>query len=214
MRRNTRIALCALAATWALLVFAANGFYATQSRTAQSTYGISLAFLAATSLGLIVWLIYIAILGTPDDQRKAATYKFRWMLTFLAGWVAGADGLAVLAGRSYPLNGTPLWTRLTPVHVVGGLGLLVVLYFRFRWLRIHADSLCSAVVRKRFERFEWVLVRVVWGLMVLSDISRGLLDGYWQSALFFLFVLVMALLVRLRFGRLLKPPAVKSPSFD
>jgi hypothetical protein len=214
MQRKARIALGALAAACVALVCAVHGFQAETDTTAQAVFGIGVALSAAATLGPSVWLIYLAIQGTPDDLREAAAYKFRWMLATLASLVLVADALVIFDGNRPSAESIAFGARLKPIHVLGAVALLIIFYFRFRWLRIYADSGRSAAVRKKFERFEIALVRIVWGLIVLQDVSREFFDGFRQRAAF----VVLGVTTIVSIGHLLqtwrKRRVIPSPTFD
>lgn len=212
MRVTARIALIVLVAIWALLVYAVHGYQSGQSRPAQATLGIGIALLSAASLGMVVWLIYLAIQATPEDPRKAASYGFRWMLVVVVSFVAGADALSIIVGQRQTAGGMSLWSRLVPIHVLGSLGLAVVLYFRFRSLRIHARPERSADVRRKFERFEGLFARIAWGLILLDETMRDFTGGFRQRAIIEILIvlsLVATAYIKHRLGLRLKgKPAI------
>ena len=215
MRITVRMALSILIAVLALLIYAVHGYQSAQSRSAQATLGIGIALLTAASLGMVVSLIYLAIQAAPEDPRKAASYGFRWMLAAVAIFVAGGDAFSLVTWNQHPAAGISAWSRLAPIHVLGVIGIAAVLYFRFRWLRIHGRPERSVEVRRKFERFESLFARIAWGLILLDDIMRDFSGGFRQRATFEILIvlsLVVVAYIKHRFGLRLKGRPAISPT--
>jgi len=199
--------------TWAGLTIAAfgvagfsYGLRTTGNHALYAVCGLGVALSVAAALGLLIALMYGAIATARVKGLDSTRQQFCLQVWSIVGLVLVFDIWPAFNLVVLPAERATDFIILRVILVAGAILFFASFYWRFRSARILALPERSAEIRKRFEKWEGWLARLLYAGMVVSssirDTKQEIADGHaptvmWTAA-FLLLLVVAVVAVRVR----------------